>query len=549
MKTINHLIAGSCTKYADRPALAMAFEEAMTYGQMEDAIRRTAYALLDAGVKRGDPVAILAENSPNWGIAYLATVRLGGIVVPILPDFPEADIHHILKASASKVLFTTTRQVEKIFELSVHPRQIILLDDTDIHNPPISLMTFGQFLHKGKENAEKLATLAGRVKSDDIAAIIYTSGTSGHSKAVMLTHNNLVSNVESAQQVVSLSAAYIFLSLLPLSHTYEFTCGFLLPVSCGSKVVYAGARPTPTMLQKICHHEKPWAMCVVPMILEKIYKKKVIPEITGKWFLRTALRLPGLRNKIYQVIGSKLKDFFGGNLALLAVGGAALNREAEEFFRRINFPLLVGYGLTESSPMLAGGPYGDHTIATGSCGKPMPGVEIKIVNPHKETGIGEIFARGPNIMTGYFENKALTEETIDADGWLTTGDLGYLDGSNNLFVVGRSKSVIVLSHGENIYPEAVEDKLNSYPCVAESLLVARDDRLEGMIYPDYEYVDSQTKGKGEEVKRGLLATRFEEMRREVNASLPQYSQIRKIVERQDPFIKTATHKIKRYLYT
>ncbi len=549
MKTINHLLAVSCTRHAERPAMGVAFETPISYAEMEATVRRLAGALLAAGVRKGERVAILAENSPQWGMAYLATVRIGGVTVPILPDFPESDVRHIIATSRPRVLFTSSRQFEKIVELDRDlPKHVVLLDDTTIRNAPIPVGSLEDFVADVPDPGDKLASLAGSVKPDDMASLIFTSGTSGHSKAVMLSHANLVSNVEAALQAVSVEPGMVFLSLLPLSHAYEFTCGFLSPLACGGRIVYAGARPTPTILQKICRHERPQAICVVPMILEKIYKKRLQPELRRNHLLRIGLRIPGLRRRIYQSIGRRLVEFFGGKLQVMAIGGAPLNREVEDFLRRVEFPFLVGYGLTETAPLVAAGPFGDTTIAPGSCGKPVPGVKVKIVNPDRQTGAGEIFVKGPNVMLGYYENRQLTQETIDEDGWLATGDLGYFDAAGNLFVVGRSKSVIVLSHGENIYPEAIEDRLLAHPLVAECLVVGRKDRLEALIYPDYDYVDQETSGKSETERQGFVTGELEALRRAVNAELPLYSQIARIVERPEPFIKTATQKIKRFLY-
>jgi long-chain acyl-CoA synthetase len=553
VKTLNHLIAGSCTKYANRSAMGMAFEIPITYEELGDRIKQTAVSLLERGIKRGDHVAILAENSPNWGIIYLAIVRLGAVAVPILPDFLESDVRHILSDSEAKILFTTGRQLEKLYELSCKRLELVVtMDDSSAENKPISITRFSDFLtdeQEGfKKQKDKIAELAGRVKEDDLAAIIYTSGTSGHSKAVMLTHRNLVSNVDSARGIIDIRPEWTFLSILPLSHAYEFTAGFLLPISRGSRIVYLGGRPTPSLMQKVCQQEKPSASCVVPMVLEKIYKKRVLPTLEKNPLVRLVIGIPGMRARIYRKIGKRLLDFFGGQLVLLAIGGAAINHEVEEFLHQAKFPYIVGYGLTETSPLLTGGPFKDPTVRVGSAGKPVPQVRIKIVNKQPESGIGEIYASGPNIMAGYYKNKELTELTFDADGWLATGDLGYLDELNNLFIMGRSKSVIVLSHGENIYPEAIEDKIYSYRHVVECLVVARNDKLEALVYLDYEVVDDETGGKSQQEKKEYINTLLEQIRKEVNQDLPLYSQLASLVERPEPFIKTATHKIKRYLY-
>ncbi|MCK4840232.1 MAG: AMP-binding protein, partial [Desulfobulbaceae bacterium] len=290
-------------------------------------------------------------------------------------------------------------------------------------------------------------------------------------------------------------------------------------------------------------------ICVVPMIMEKIYKKRVLPKIKNSKVLQTLLRVPVLRGKILARIGAKLIDFFGGELQLMAIGGAALNIEVEKFFHEAGFPYIIGYGLTETAPILAGGPAGDPTIAVGSSGKPVPTVSIKIVNPDPESGVGEIHAKGPNVMKGYHNNPEATSETIDQEGWLATGDLGYLDEKNNLFITGRSKSVIVLSHGENIYPETIEDKINSSIYVVEALVTESADKLIASVVPDYEYLDLETVGKTESEKHEYTLAVLKDIQKAVNLQLPAYSQIFQIVERQEQFTKTATHKIKRYLYT
>ena len=553
MKTINHLIAGSCTRFSDRPAMGMAFETPLSYSELGALVKKVAVTLLCQGVKKGDRVAILAENSPRWGAVYLAIVRLGAVAVPILPDFLESDIRHIISEADVSILFSSARQLEKLYELHDRMLQtVIVIDDNLSDNAPLDAVRFSDFLLQG-ENAssrqkERIAELAGSVKDSDLASIIYTSGTSGHSKAVMLTHQNLVSNVASAQKVIDIQPAWTFLSILPMSHTYEFTIGFLLPLSCGCRIVYLGGRPNPSLLQKVCAAEKPSVSCVVPMVMEKIYKKRVLSGLEKNRLLRLLVRFPALRRRIYRKIGKKLLDFFGGQLELLAIGGAAINHEVEEFMHQARFPYIVGYGLTETAPLLSGGPFGDTTIKVGSAGKPVPNVQIKIVHPDPESGIGEIQARGPNVMKGYYKDEKLTAETIDAEGWLATGDIGYLDSDGNLHIMGRSKSVIVLSHGENIYPEVIEDRINSDMHVLECLVVAKNNRLEAQIYLDYDMVDDETKGKSEEEKKAHIDALLASIRKTVNGQQPQFAQLAAVVERPEPFIKTATHKIKRFLY-
>ncbi len=551
--TLNSLFDSSCQRFSSQPALSMAFQKPITYGEMHDKVFLLATALRAAGIRAKDKVAILAENSPNWGIAYFAIVRLGAIAVPILPDFPESDVRHILVDAHVKMLFITRQQIEKIYELvDHHLKKIITLDNT---LPAVQLdlvETFDTFLNRvetlSAEKREKIKTVQA-VSGDDLASIIYTSGTSGHSKAVMLRHANLHANVSSANQLFDARKEWTFLSILPMSHTYEFTIGFLLPCLNGARVVYAGKSPTPTILERICRKEKPEVMCVVPMVMEKIYKKRVLAAIENNIFLKWATRIPFLRKKIHQKIGRKLIIFFGGRLKLFAIGGAPMNIETGKFLFEAGFPYLFGYGLTETSPLLSGGPLNDPTIAVGTTGKPIPGVGIKIVDPNPRTGIGEIFARGPNVMEGYYNNPEATKETLDSQGWLATGDLGKLDSQNNLMVTGRCKSVIVLSHGENIFPESVEEKINSDIHVVESLVIENNNRLEARVYLDYDLIDQQIRRKTPQQRQEYIDQIFKKLHKNVNAQLPVYSRIHKMIERKEPFIKTATHKIKRYLYT
>jgi long-chain acyl-CoA synthetase len=365
----------------------------------------------------------------------------------------------------------------------------------------------------------------------------------------MLTHGNFCANVASADGIVTCKPEWKFLSVLPMSHAYEFTICFLFPLKNGAQIIYAGKTPTPTVLEKICKAERPNVMGMVPMVMEKIYKKRVLPAIYKSKLLRAAMRFGFTRKRILQAAGKKLLTFFGGNLDLVAIGGASLNLDVETFLAEAKFPYIIGYGLTESAPLLCAGPLDDPTIALGSTGKPVPGVEIRIKDPEPVTGIGKIEARGANVMKGYFNNQEETAETIDKEGWLATGDLGFFDKHDNLHITGRSKSVIVLSHGENIYPEPIEEKINAYQHVVESLIIANGDRLEGWVYLDYELIDEETGGQNERQKHEYIAALLKRIQLEINPQLPPYSQISRFVERAEPFIKTATHKIKRYLYT
>lgn len=549
--TLNDVLDSSCAKYRDTPAIGMAMEVPLTYGEFHERIIALAAHLFRQGVKKGDHIALLAENSHNWGIAYLAIVRLGAIAVPILPDLPESDVHHILGEMHVKALFTTQKQIEKIYELhTVLTCPVITLDDYAAEIGVLPVITISSYLRDALtalHDSSEPVTFP-EVGEDDLASILYTSGTSGYSKAVMLSHKNLTANAHAASGLKAITPGSVWLSILPMSHTYEFTCGFILPLLCGCRIAYAGKTPTPAILQKLCEYEKPFAIFAVPLVLEKIYKKRVMPQIEKSRLLGLLCKLGPTRRLIYRKIGAKLCAFFGGNLQLMGIGGAALNPEVEMFLHEAQFPYLIGYGMTESAPLIAGGPAGDKTIAVGSTGKPLPGAQVKIADPDPQTGIGEITVRGPSVMRGYFNDAEETESVLTADGWLSTGDLGVFDKAGNLYVRGRSKNVIVMANGENVYPEAIEHKINTFPWVVESLVLENNGQIEAWIYPDYEFIDEQTAGESRTDRRTYMAGLLDSLRVGLNEQLSKSSRVSKVFERREPFIKTATHKIKRFLY-
>jgi long-chain acyl-CoA synthetase len=449
-------------------------------------------------------------------------------------------------------LFTTQKQIEKIYELRKELKgPIITLDDYNAEISIVPIITFSNYLEEAlasfRENPE--GPVFPPVSESDLASILYTSGTSGYSKAVMLTHKNLTANAYAASGLKEIKPGSVWLSILPMSHTYEFTCGFILPLLCGGRIAYAGKTPTPAILQKLCAYEKPFAIFAVPLVMEKIYKKRVLPQIEKSALLKGVCKFGIGRRFVYRKIGKKLLDFFGGNLQLMGIGGAALNPDVEQFLHDAGFPYLIGYGMTESAPLIAGGPAGDKTIAIGSTGKPIPGVQVKIANPDRETGIGEITVCGANVMRGYFNDEEATEAVLTKDGWLFTGDLGFIDVEGNLHVCGRSKNVIVLASGENVYPEAIEHKMNTYHWIVESLLIENNGQIEAWVYPDYEFIDDRTAGSSRPDRRAYIENLLESMRTELNEQLPKASRLARVFERREPFIKTATHKIKRYLYS
>nr|WP_320011349.1 AMP-binding protein [uncultured Desulfobulbus sp.] len=552
--TLNDLVDISCRKYRSYSAIGMALEEPLSYKKFHERILALAAYLREQGVKLGDRVALLGENSHNWGTVYLAVVRLGAATVPIFPDLPDADVHHILGEMKCDFIFITQRQMEKIYDCKKEVNRVVTLDDYRDDTGLLEVEPFSDFLAAalakyGEQAREELLEFEP-VSTDELASILYTSGTSGFSKAVMLSHGNLCANANSASGIIrSVPPGWVFLSVLPISHTYEFTVGFLLPLLKGCRVVYAGKTPTPAVLQRICSKEKPQVMLVVPLIIEKIFKKRIAPAVEKSRMLSFFCRFSLSRKVIYRKIGAQLSGFFGNRLEVMGIGGAALNPEVERFLREAAFPFIVGYGLTEAAPLLAGGPYGDRTVRLGSTGKPVPNVKIRIDDPHPETGVGEVLAQGKNVMQGYLNDPEATKETLTEDGWLRTGDIGLIDREGNLHIKGRSKSVIVLSNGENVFPEAIEHKINAYPFVVESLVVENRGMLEAWVYPDYEFIDSKTEGQSRAQRHQYISGLMEEMRSTVNDQVSASSRLSRILERREPFVKTATHKIKRYLYS
>lgn len=550
---LNQLIDESAVRFADHAAIGMALEDPLTYSEFHERIFLLAAGLRESGVKQGDRVALLGENSHNWCTAYMAVVRLGAVAVPILPDLPEADVHHILTEMECDCIFLTQRQIDKIYDIKKMLTTVVTLDDYVEDTGLLEVQIFSKYLaeagNRFSQDLEKGLLEFPEVDNDDLASILYTSGTSGFSKAVMLSHANLCANAFSTASVIVLAPGAVFLSVLPVAHTYEFTVGFLMPLIKGSRIAYAGKAPTPAVLQKLCAVERPHVMLVVPLVMEKIYKKRVLPTIEKNRMLSLFCRCGVGRRIIHRKIGKKLEQFFGGRLEVMGIGGAALNPEVESFLREAGFPYLIGYGMTESAPLIAGGPKGDSSIRLGSTGRPVPRVEVRIGDPDPETGIGEILVQGPNVMQGYWNDPEATSSTFTEDGWLKTGDLGFIDDRGNLHVRGRSKSLIVLANGENVYPEVIEHKLNRYPLVVESLVAENRGMLEAWVYPDYELVDEKTAGQSRQQRHTYITSQLEQVRTEVNEQLPSTSRLSRILERREPFIKTATHKIKRYLYT
>jgi long-chain acyl-CoA synthetase len=544
--TLTSFINRSIELFPDAPALSKVQEEPITYRQIEDIARDLILLLQENGIEKGDKVALLSENMPNWAIAYLSVTYFGGVIVPILPDFHKSDVHHIIRHSEAKAIFVSERHLATVEELEDSGLHFVVkLDNLQL----IDELTNHSYLTKIKLkiNSKKDLTVP---KEDDMAALLYTSGTTGHSKGVMLSHKNLVTNAMSAHKNVSISCDDVFLSILPLAHTLECTVGLLVPLLHGAQVVYINKTPTPSVLLKAFSIVKPTMMVSVPLIIEKIYKNKVLPKFTGSFVMKAIYSIPFARKKLNKIAGKKLIETFGGRLRFFGIGGAGISRYVEEFLKEAEFPYIVGYGLTETSPLIAGS-YIGYESKIGSTGPAMVGVEIKIDKDDADSKEGEILVKSPSVMLGYYKDEAQTKEVMTHDGWFKTGDLGYLDEDGYLFISGRSKNVIIGPAGENIFPEQIEARINQHEAVVDSLVMQRvDGKLIAKVHLDYELIDTmfQANHTPDVQVKEKIQELLEEMRQDVNANISAYSRMVQFVEQIDPFVKTPTKKIKRFLY-
>jgi long-chain acyl-CoA synthetase len=529
-------------KFGKSGAYAFAGEELINYETAGHHIRALSAFLEKAGINPGDRVAILSTNMPNWAVAYFSITFMGAVAVPVLPDFSVTEVANVLEHSGAKAIFISSGLLNKIEGFKSYMLKTgLIMEDFSILFSEIKISEF---------NPESIPAREYNVEEDDLASIIYTSGTTGRSKGVMLTHKNISFNALKGRKIHYLDETDRFLSVLPLSHTYENTLGLILPMLCGACVYYLRKPPTPAVLLPALEVVKPTAMLTVPLIIEKIYYNKILPAFTDKLLMRFLYKIPFLRKKFNQIAGKKLLKTFGGELKFFGVGGAKLNRTVEKFLSEAKFPYAVGYGLTETAPLLAGA--NPRNTIPESTGPAIEDIELKINNPDPKTGEGEIWARGANVMKGYYKEPEITAQVITPDGWFKTGDLGVLDSKNNLFIKGRLKNMIVGASGENIYPEEIESVINNFRFVVESLVIQQKGKLVAYVHLNmeelekkYQHLKHDMSEKYEEKKEELLA----ELKEYVNAQVNKFSQINKVVIQPLPFQKTATLKIKRFLYT
>lgn len=537
----------------DLPALTdYGSQEVMTYADLARRIARLHLFYRQMGLKPGDHVALLGKNSTSWVVMFIGTITYGATIVPILADFNPHDAQHIVNHSDARVLFVNssiweTLEFEEMPELkaavSLEMRQILAERETDGHQMPSRIIRnltrkFKATYPKGFRRED---VVYPEIDAENTAVLNYTSGTTGFSKGVMLTYDNIAGNVNYGIASRLHYEGSRALSFLPLAHAYGCAFDMLVPLAVGTFITIFGKAPTPKLLLKAFSEVKPNLVICVPLILEKIYRKQIVPMIT-KRAIRWALAVPFIDNAIYAKIRNKLVEAFGGQFEEVIIGGAPLNSEVEQFLYRIKFPFTVGYGMTECGPLISHTPW--RSFVPSSCGRTLPCMESKIMgSKNPETEPGEICVRGQDRMKGYYKAPDITAAAIDEEGWLHTGDMGTRAADGTLFIKGRYKTMILSASGQNIYPEEIEAKLNNMPYVAESLVVERGKGLTAIVYPDYERMDA------DKVDMQALPELMEANRNELNGLVAPYERLDRIQLIPHEFEKTPKKSIKRYLYS
>lgn len=533
----------------DLPALTeYTTGETLTYGDLARDIARIHLLYRSIGIRAGDKFALCGRDSAAWVKVFMATITYGAVIVPILSDFNPVDITHIVNHSEAVLLFASEGVWEHIEPSALlKVKGVVSLESKEVlfeaagvemqRDMRLLKRRFNRRYPNGYEASD--LSYPDRDNSE-LAEINYTSGTTGFSKGVMLTGENLAGNVCFGRHTVLHFRSSRALAFLPLAHAYGCAFDMLTPLAVGSHITLLCKTPSPRVLLKALSEVRPNLVVCVPLILEKIYKNQILPMIS-KGTMRWTLAVPFLDSLIYSKIRKKLIDAFGGNFEEVIVGGAPLNHEVEEFLYRIKFPFTVGYGMTECGPLISYSPW--RKFVPGSSGKVLPIMEARIESSDPANVPGEICVRGVNVMKGYFKNPEATERVLSSDGWLSTGDMGTLDADGVLFLRGRSKTMILSGSGQNIYPEEIEAKLNNMPFVAESLVVERDGRLVGLVYPDYEAADRLG------ITGADLDSAMENVRKELNKLVAPYERLAKIILMPNEFEKTPKRSIKRFLYT
>ena len=545
----NELIEKSIVSNWEKDALTDFKGATLQYHDVARKIEKLHIIFESSGVQKGDKIALCGRNSSSWAVAFLATLTYGAVAVPILHEFTADQIHNIVNHSEAKLLFvgdyvatvidqTKMPQLEGIIYL---PDYSLVISRTDKltyareHLNELFGKKYPKYFRKEHVNYYK------EQSPDELALINYTSGTTGFSKGVMVPYRALWSNYDFAMTVLGkiIKKGDNVISILPMAHMYGMAFEFMFEFIFGCHVFYLTRVPSPAIIAAAFAEVKPAIIIAVPLVIEKIIRKKVFPKIQNNR-MRLLLNMPVVNKKVNQKICDQVVKAFGGNFYEIIVGGAAFNQEVEQFLKRIGFPYTVGYGATECAPIICYADY--HDFAPGSCGKPVVHMEVKIDSPDPENVPGEILARGLNVMLGYYKNEEATAQTLASEGWYHTGDLGTMDADGNVYIKGRSKNMLLGANGQNIYPEEIEDRLNSMAMVNECVVVQRGEKLVGLVYPDFD--EAATMRLNESDLEGIM----EQTRQELNSTQPAYCKLAAIEIVKEEFEKTPKKSIKRYLY-
>lgn len=546
-KSFIAFVEESIKKHWDLDALTDYKGATLQYKDVARKIEKLHILLAESGIKPGDKVAVCGRNSSHWGVAFLAIVTYGAVAVPILHEFKADNIHNIVNHSEARLLFVGDVVWESLNEAEMPLLEgIILMTDFTLLVCRSKQLEYARehlnelFGKKFPRNFRREHVSYRRDNPEELAVINYTSGTTSFSKGVMLPYRSLWANTQFAFDVLTLKPGDRIVSMLPMAHMYGLAFEFLYEVACGCHVFFLTRMPSPKIIFQAFADVKPHIVIAVPLIIEKIIKKNVLPKLeTLK--MKVLLKVSIINDKIKAAVREQMIQGFGGNFYEVIIGGAAFNQEVEKLLKSIDFPYTVGYGMTECGPIIC---YEDwKRFKPGSCGKAAPRMEVRIDSPDPQNIVGEILTRGDNVMLGYYKNPEATAQILDADGWLHTGDLGVMDEEGNVTIKGRSKNMLLGPSGQNIYPEEIEEKLNNLPFVAECIVIQQNDnKLVALIYPDFEDAYSQGMSNSD------IEAAMEENRTTLNAELPAYSQISRIKIYPEEFEKTPKKSIKRFLY-
>lgn len=518
----------------------------LQYRDVARKIEKIHILLENAGIEKGDKIAICGRNSAHWTVTYLAVITYGAVVVPILHEFKADQVHNIVNHSEARLLFVGDQIWENLNEAAMpHLEGIIELKDFGVPVSRSEKLAYARdhlneiFGHKFPCRFRPDDISYEKEKSEDLAIINYTSGTTGYSKGVMLPYRSILSNVLYCKEKIGLKAGDSVVSMLPLGHVFGMTFDFLYGFTAGAHLWFLTRMPSPKIIAESFAEIRPRVIACVPLIVEKIFKKNILPKVDNK-LGKLLLHVPIISDKIKELIKQKAMEVFGGNFIEIIIGGAPFNAEVEAFLKMIDFPYTIAYGMTECGPIICHSHWTELKLA--SCGKVAARMEAKVLSPNPSAIAGELVCRGDNLMLGYYKNEEATRQVIDTEGWLHTGDMATIDEDGNVFIKGRCKNLLLTSSGQNIYPEEIESKLNNMPYVSESLIILQQDKLVGLIYPDSD--DAFAHG----LNQSDLVRVMEENRLELNKQLPAFSQIARFKLYPEEFEKTAKKSIKRFLY-